>query len=311
MLVQKITFKNSANKPQQNKNPVQYSVKTQSDRVESINKKENTQKYILIGISLAALAIALIKHKAIAKIFSSTSNKNLNSETNSITNNSSLNNIKENKSIIPEYFYHMTSRENYDSMLKEGYIKKSSTGEGIFLSDLESLAHKYPVEDLEGMVKWYAGVYPDQNAPKYPSNTVVLLRIPTKNLKNELTSVRRIKLVSQGKANYKISSEWINAEKVPSDKLKGLEENAKEYLYGDTLPVSDIQLINSVKMPKEFIENSLPKKPEIVDNKLILPKRRQSFIPGFFIKMFKEAYDNEKIIIAKRFNWANPGNKPI
>jgi hypothetical protein len=295
MQIQKISFKNNVINSQQNENSVQSSVKMQPDKFESSTKKEDTKKYILIGAGVAAFALAATKYKSIAKLFSSSSNR----ETSAATNNSSLNNIKENKSIIPEYLYHMTSKENYESMLKDGHIRKSSMADGIYLSDIKSLITKYPIEDMEGMVKWYAGHSPLKGSPKSPSNTVVLLRIPTKDLKNKLTSVRRIQLMSQGEANDKISQEWLNAEKVPTDKFEDFDKNAKEYLYGDTLPIKNIELINSVKIPKELIEERKSKRPI------------KTFIYDFLKEMFKEGLDNEKVLIGQRFNWGNPDHKPM
>jgi len=70
MQVQKNSFINNFKLPEQKVGSGQTFTATTSDRFESSNKKDNATKYVSIGLGLAAIAVALVKHKQIGGFLS-------------------------------------------------------------------------------------------------------------------------------------------------------------------------------------------------------------------------------------------------
>lgn len=295
MKIQQISFKNNNFQTEQKTSSAKSSAVTpSSDTFELSNKKNNTKKYIFAGIGIASIIIAIAKHKQIGKFIDNIFNKTRNVqqaplENNVINNiNNQINTLLGNGETVPKYLYHMTSKENYASMLQDGVIKKSLIENGVFLTDFKSFALKYPIDDLKGMVKWYGGLYPGAAQFGSASNTVVVLKIPTESLQKDLTMVRKIRLQSNGAMNNSISLEWAKAHDINVDDYKILEKYPLEFLYNSEIPVSNIQIVNEVQL------NNL---------------NEGNFAEQFLISMFKNK--EEEQVLGIRFNDANPTYAPL
>ncbi len=67
MNVQQISFNNNLNQPEQKINSGLVAFASTPDKFESSNKKDNTGKYILAGLGVVAVIIAIVKHKQIGE----------------------------------------------------------------------------------------------------------------------------------------------------------------------------------------------------------------------------------------------------
>lgn len=221
----------------------------------SLNQKlQNNNKYIIAGAGIASIATALIFRKSIIKIFSG----------NSINKTDSVSPIQE--IIKPKHLYHLTSLENYESMLRDGKIKKSSLriGDGVFFSDMNDLKNKYPAYNLTTMIKWYGGKALAIGGPKSSSNTVVLLKFPIKEESQNLLKWRQIKLPLQD--NILISDKWNKFEDFCSDELKNLHEKPLEYLYQQEIPINEVKKCVEININELPEDNFLSKFWEKVNN---------------------------------------------
>jgi len=91
---------------------------------------------------------------------------------------------------VPRYIYHMTSKQNYDSMVKDGFIKKSrdeAIGDGVFATELVNLFKRWRKNQAWGNSSLMESLI-DQ--VRKDGKDVVILKIPTSILNIDHLKVR-------------------------------------------------------------------------------------------------------------------------
>ena len=173
-----------------------------------------------------------------------------------------LQNIGE-ESIKPEYLYHMTSKENFDSICADGYIKKSFFGDGVFLSDKDTIKNKYDDITLERMIKWYGGYMPQQGGPVSDSHKVVILRMQVKPEEESLYKWRPIKLL--GADNSGLTDEWINFTDIGKEELNALWSRPVEFLHCGEIPAGKCEKIAEIDLTTLPQDNYISKFKELTN----------------------------------------------
>lgn len=140
--------------------------------------------------------------------------------------------------VRPKYLYHMTTLENFNSMIKDGKVKKSMYGDGVFLSNIEDLKNKYKSKAFEGMLDWYGGKCAGQGGP-ISKGTIVLLKLPLTPENEKMISWRRIRFA--GDKAEKTDGIWNSFADFESENLKKIHNYPLEYLYGAEIPISNLQ----------------------------------------------------------------------
>lgn len=135
---------------------------------------------------------------------------------------------------IPRYIYHLTSKTNYDSILKDGFIK--TTNNDVFMKDNAVFAI-----ELTNFFKWWKKV--DNSAHesiqdrliKYTSKgekDIVILRIPTEKLNQDSLTVRSQNLAFNffnSEENEKINSIFESLDKSVIEQSKKCK-TSKDFL---------------------------------------------------------------------------------
>ena len=147
---------------------------------------------------------------------------------------------------IPDYLYHLTSRYNYEHMLKDGKIHPSKDGwsirnaefKSIFMIDLENFMEKWKLHPFSNDVSFKLTLFEQANRCR----DLVLLRIPTAKIDRNLLRIR-----SQNKSFNKPFREQLFCEKIGcSAKLKYKYDNeAIEYIYPHDIPINDVEFVGS------------------------------------------------------------------
>lgn len=173
-----------------------------------------------------------------------------------------LQNIAE-ESIKPEYLYHMTSKENFESICADGVIRKSVFGDGVFLSDKDTIKNKYDDITLERMIKWYGGYMPQQGGPVSDSHKVVILRMQVKPEEESLYKWRPIKLL--GADNSGLTDEWINFTDIGKEGFSSLWNRPVEFLYCNEIPVEKVEKIAEIDLTTLPQDNYISKFKELTN----------------------------------------------
>ena len=154
----------------------------------------------------------------------------------------------------PDKLYHMTSLENYNSILNDGFIRKSSADlgngiSGVFISDMNSLKNKCPESALKRMVNFYRG---------NSSGKIAILEFDV----SEIGDASRLKwrpiwlreIPDSG--NYQT---WNTFDDFTSKRLKHLHKKPLEFFYPDTIQASKIKSVKIVDVSalneNRFVEN--------------------------------------------------------
>lgn len=171
---------------------------------------------------------------------------------------------------VPRYLYHFTTESKYEAMLKSGHIKPDAGGnfdliKGIFSIDLGNFLKKWksvkalPGVDLrEILVKNFVGSSPEK---------LVVLRIPTAKLnqgkmqirsQNRLFSFARnpefpeaVDAFAEGKQVSEKFRHAFNGDKATNASLYKQRGEALEYIYPDSVKISDVQKLGSVEVNQE------------------------------------------------------------
>lgn len=148
------------------------------------------------------------------------------------------------KADIPRYLYHVTSKKNYDLMLKSGEIFGTHDGnimsnlEGVFLFDLKNFSKRWLSTYFDmGEVKINLGA---ALLGKNSANAVVL-RIPTKNF-----DVDKLKIRVQKK--FKDDYHSLNGDYARFQTLYTRRKKPIEYIYGQNINISDVEKIGEVEL---------------------------------------------------------------
>lgn len=143
---------------------------------------------------------------------------------------------------IPRYLYHLTTKENYNSMLKDGFIKNShdvepsSNLEGVFLFEMINFVKRWGSTGLS--IDWLKkpllllDALILQAATKNPE--IVLLKIPTKNFLLEKLRCRVQNIgpeVSLDHAN--------NGDFATNGKHYTRKKYTIEYIYENNIPITE------------------------------------------------------------------------
>lgn len=157
----------------------------------------------------------------------------------------------------PQFLYHMTSIENYNSICADGYIRKSIIDDGVFLSDKNTIRNKYDDNTLKRMIKWYGGYMQHVGGPISQSHKIVILRIPINKSEENLYKWRPIKLV--GANNDGLSDTWINFSDIGKEEFNRLWQKPIEFLYQKEIPIDKIEKIAEIDLTKLPQRNSISK----------------------------------------------------
>ena len=165
---------------------------------------------------------------------------------------------------LPRYLYHITTENNYQQMLKDGYIKghhdlDSSTHlSGVFLFDLKNFSKRWITMGIDWGNKLFTfakGLI--MQASKDDSNLVVL-KIPTKTLSQNKLKCRNQLTDSKTHNTY--------GDFATNQKHYTRKKNAIEYINEGDIPIQNVTKIgeanvgfNLHKAMENLSENSLDK----------------------------------------------------
>ena len=145
---------------------------------------------------------------------------------------------------IPRYLYHLTTKENYNNMAKDGFIKISEdvgveTLQGVFMFDLKNFTKRWFHTGLD-YIDWTLSLARALILNTLlKSSEIVLLRIPTNNLQPNLLKCRCQD--EQGECN--ITTEGVCATK---QKHYTRKKYAIEYIYQKNIPINQVEKIGEI-----------------------------------------------------------------
>ena len=196
------------------------------------NKKTKCQPYkklIVFSTIATALIAGIIGRKKISQLFQNT-----------ITSTTS----KQAEIKKPEFLYHITSKECFNSIMNDGIIKTSRFDSSVFMTDLNNLQNKTPKNSVLRMINYYDGGSILNPSPHRHNGSVIVLKIPVNELNQNLLGFRRIPLAGQDNAS--ISTEIIPFSNYLSESSRELMEKSLEFLYRDEIPVNKISKIYEI-----------------------------------------------------------------
>lgn len=179
---------------------------------------------------------------------------------------------KTGKPDIPRYLYHVTSKGNYDSMLKCGFIKTSQDVatpdmKGVFMFAMQNFAKRWAnlwVEIFAGM-NFNVGsalmnkVALDVDVFNFKNKAnVVLLKIPTKDM-----DIKKLKVRPQNILDIS-NSDLCKGDSAVYQSIYTRRKNSIEYIYEENINISNVQKIGETQLKyvsKEDCKNKLMGKP--------------------------------------------------
>ena len=198
----------------------------QTQNSEKTTKHLPYKKLIVFSTIATALIAGIIGRKKISQLFQ-----------NAITSKQAE--IKK-----PEFLYHITSKECFNSIMNDGIIKTSRFDSSVFMTDLNNLQNKTPKNSVLRMINYYDGGSILNPSPHKHNGSVIVLKIPVDELNQNLLGFRRIPLVGQD--NSSISTEIIPFSNYLSESSRELIEKSLEFLYRDEIPVSKISKVYEI-----------------------------------------------------------------
>lgn len=250
MQVQSISFKNNSFLQKISNTNRTYS---RSSSEVSSQKQTNDNKKTIAIISFIAFATiglaAVLKKKKVPKILSD-----------------------KKEEIIPKYLYHMTSEDNYRKIMQDGILKKSNIDDLVYFSDIKNLINDSQKYNLENMLKWYSGLHPQANAPRFSNQKIVFIKVPVDSVGLDNITFRSVNVI-----NY--ADDKIERQAVTKDNLSRWKDYPLEFLYEQNVPTSKTSLVNTVDIGSLNEEN---------------------IVKNFLEKMFKNSSEEE--LISKHFN---------
>ncbi len=163
--------------------------------------------------------------------------------------------------IKPKFLYHMTSKENYESICADGILKKSVFGDGVFLSDKYTIKNKYDDNTLMRMIYWYGGYMPNYGGPVSQSHKVVILKFPVNQAEENLFKWRPIKLVDMD--NSQLSDEWLNFTDIGKEELMSSWQRPVEFIYKNEIPSDKLKKIAEIDLSQLPRRNFISKFKEL------------------------------------------------
>jgi len=160
---------------------------------------------------------------------------------------------KSSKPAIPRYLYHVTTKKNYEAMLKSGEIIGSHDGnfmsnlEGVFMFDLKNFLKRWS----STYFKCDNGTTINLGAALIGKNRTdaVVLRVPTKNF-----NVDKLKIRAQDNLNS--TYHGLNGDYARFQSLYTRNKKPIEYIYGQNIKMSDVQKVGEINIgiPENFYE---------------------------------------------------------
>jgi len=186
---------------------------------------------------------------------------------------------------IPRYLYHMTSVENYHKILESGCIKPSGRRlpDGVYMLELDSFSKYWSKNMRDDLCNMISANGEGQN--------IVILKIPTKNLTPSKIKIRTQEQV-EGQLSAKVDEWFCFSKMPPERKqlvqeliskygkkealirylditpaeldpvTKGIDAKLTplykqrkadiEFVYGETIPVSNVEIVGQFNYEKEF-----------------------------------------------------------
>lgn len=92
---------------------------------------------------------------------------------------------------IPKYLYHMTTKQNYRAIMKDGFLRTHNDrlcGQGVFIFDIKNYFEKWKDVFSEQRGKNFTELLLDQVSKR--RNKIVMLRIPTDKLDIDKLAIR-------------------------------------------------------------------------------------------------------------------------
>lgn len=186
-----------------------------------------------------------------------------------ISSNSEQNNPKIINRRIPRFLYHITSKEYYESMLKDGYLKttKKQYPRGVYAIELPNFFKRWCSSELGSRLFYQA---------KKNFDEIVILKIPTKKLNKENLFIRsqdryfiepsnlRLCYIYAKMKHQDIPTtllKWLNKYsgidymqhikgETPAIYAKKYKQNKEpiEYIYKENIPVNFIEKIGEISL---------------------------------------------------------------
>lgn len=194
---------------------------------------------------------------------------------------------KSGKPNLPRYLYHVSSRKNYEAMVKSGEIRTShdaclsSSLEGVFMFDLKNFAKRWTSTFFnfeEECAKVNLG-----SALVCKNSDIVVLKVPTKKMNVDKLKVR---VQDETKTDYHA----LNGDSARFQTLYTRRKKPIEYIYGENIDISDAQKIGELNL-----ELNADNRNELID---FMQKR--PFEP--LLKLFKGTPEEKCVLAMQKAN---------
>ena len=167
---------------------------------------------------------------------------------------------KTGKPDLPRYLYHMTTKQNYDSMLKSGKIYTShdagmSSLEGVFMFDMQNFSKRWANTMIQtpnakanlGTALLCKNITEFKNMTK--GIDIVLLKIPTKGM-----DISKLKVRPQ-LAPTELNAGILNGDSALYKSLYTRRKNAIEYIYENNIDTSCLEKIGTATLKFDSMDD--------------------------------------------------------
>lgn len=167
---------------------------------------------------------------------------------------------KTGKPDIPRYLYHMTTKQNYESILKSGKIHTScdcsrSNLDGVFMFDMQNFSKRWANTVIQtpnakvnlGSVLLCKKIRDFEDASK--GLDIVLLKIPTKGMDISKLRVRPQQILTKN------SQEILNGDSALYKSIYTHRKNAIEYIYENNIDTSHLEKVGTTTLKFESIDD--------------------------------------------------------
>ena len=150
---------------------------------------------------------------------------------------------------IPRYLYHMTSKKNYESMLKDGFIKTGhdayldSNLDGIFMFDLKNFIKRWcttgiVIDDLAITLAKALFI-----KLSMVTSDIVVLKIPTQKL-----SLEKLRCRTQDTSAKVGEKHIIDGDTAKNQKHYTRKKQPIEYIFQQPIPISNVEIAGGAKI---------------------------------------------------------------
>ena len=167
---------------------------------------------------------------------------------------------KTGKPDIPRYLYHMTTKQNYESILKSGKIHTScdcsrSNLDGVFMFAMQNFSKRWANTVIQtpnakvnlGSVLLCKKIRDFEDASK--GLDIVLLKIPTKGMDISKLRVRPQQILTKN------SQEILNGDSALYKSIYTHRKNAIEYIYENNIDTSHLEKVGTTTLKFESIDD--------------------------------------------------------